>query len=319
LAFTVRNESTRAWSLPFDASGGKVKGEGQPVTSIGKLAAMLNLSRDGKRLLYVTDLPGTQQWELWEKSLENNRETLLTVGDVVTIASPCWSRDGRRIGYRRDRSVPDRKGYSIVVQPAEGGDEQVIASGADDNIFDWSADGQWILATTDRQSPRRWGSIVLYPIASAPNAETKMRVITSHLEYGLFQARFSPDERWVCFNAVKAGNVSTIYVVPSSGGEWIRITEENGWSDKPHWSPDGKAIYFLSNRGTGLYNVWGIRFDPEQGKPVGEPFRVTWFDSPNKLVLADLGAAEISLSADRLVLPIVEVTGNIWVLDGVDR
>ncbi|HEY9504045.1 MAG TPA: hypothetical protein VIR01_20565, partial [Pyrinomonadaceae bacterium] len=145
------------------------------------------------------------------------------------------------------------------------------------------------------------------------------RVVTSHPEYNLFQARFSPDDRWVCFNAVKAGNVSTIYVVPSSGGEWTRITEDNVWSDKPHWSPDGKTIYFLSNRATGFYNVWGIRFDPQRGKPVSEPFRVTSFDSPGKVVWSNLGSAEITLSADRLVVPITEVTGSIWVLDGVDR
>jgi hypothetical protein len=33
----------------------------------------------------------------------------------------------------------------------------------------------------------------------------------------------------------------------------------------------------------------------------------------------EFGASEITLNADRLVLPITEVTGNIWVLDGVDR
>ena len=65
--------------------------------------------------------------------------------------------------------------------------------------------------------------------------------------------------------------------------------------------------------------MWGIRFDPQQGKPVGEPFRVTSFDSPGKMVWAKLEESEITLSANRLVLPITEVTGNIWVLDGVDQ
>jgi hypothetical protein len=65
--------------------------------------------------------------------------------------------------------------------------------------------------------------------------------------------------------------------------------------------------------------VWGIRFDSQQGKAVGEPFRVTSFDSPGKIVWPKLGGADITLSVDRLVLPITEVTGNIWMMDGVDR
>jgi Tol biopolymer transport system component len=319
LAFTVRNESTRAWSLPFDSHAGRFVSEGQPVTPSGKLSAFINLSRAGKHLLFLTDLPGTQQWQLWDKSLADNHETLLTVADASYIANPCWSRDGSRIAYRKNHSESSRDEFYIVVQPAGGGDEQVIASGADDVIFDWSADGKSILATSDRESPRRWGVLALYPVSAAPHAEAQMRVITSHPAYNLFQARFSPDDRWVCFNALKPGNVSVIYCVSSSGGEWTRITEDNGSSDKPHWSPDGKAIYFLSNRGTGFFNVWGIRFDSEQGKPIGDPFRVTSFDSPGRMVWPLLGGSEIALSADRLVLPITEVTGNIWVLDGVDR
>ena len=157
-----------------------------------------------------------------------------------------------------------------------------------------------------------------YPLAAAPHAEAQRRVITSHPEYSLFEARFSPDDRWVVFQATKAGDNATVYVVPPSGGEWTRITEDNVWSDKPRWSPDGKTIYYKSNRVTRFFNVWGIRFDPVRGKPLGEPFRVTSFDSPGRMMLPQPQNL-IALSADRLVLPITEVTGSIWVLDNVDR
>ena len=78
------------------------------------------------------------------------------------------------------------------------------------------------------------------------------------------------------------------------------------------------TIYFISNR-TGFLNVWGIRFDPAQGKPLGQPFRVTAFESPGRMVFTGVGSLEISLSRDRLVAPIMEVSGNIWMLDNVDR
>jgi hypothetical protein len=90
------------------------------------------------------------------------------------------------------------------------------------------------------------------------------------------------------------------------------------WDDKARWSLDGRTIYFVSNR-TGFFNVWGIRFDPARGAPVGEPFRVTTFDGPGQMVLPRPGLLELSIAGDRMVLPITEVSGSIWMLTNVDR
>jgi dipeptidyl aminopeptidase/acylaminoacyl peptidase len=147
-----------------------------------------------------------------------------------------------------------------------------------------------------------------------------MRSVTSHPDYNLWEGRFSPDGRWISFNATKAlaDDVTTIYVTAATGGEWRRISEGRNWDDKPFWAPDGKTIYFLSNR-AGFFNVWGIRFDPVQGKPVGEPFRVTAFDKPSHMMLPVNRQLKWSLSATHLALPVAEVSGNIWILENVDR
>ena len=318
LAFTVRSESTRAWSFPFDARAGKVKGAGTPVTATGIDPQGLNLSSDGRQLLFVARRPGTDKSELRVKSLADNRENLLTLNEEY-IATASWSRDGTHVAYHgRCSMCTGRDDLSIFVLPAGGGKEAVIASGAEELVWDWSADGQWLLVSSARATPRRWGVLALYPLAAAPNAEAKGRVITSHQEHSLFEARLSPDDRWVCFQATKAGAQAVVYVVSSSGGDWTKITEDNVWSDKPHWSPDGKTIYYISNRGTAFFNVWGIRFDPARGQPVGQSFRVTSFDSPGRMVWPNY-AVEIALSMDRLLVPITEVTGSIWVLDNVDQ
>jgi len=322
LAYTIRTERTRIWSLPFNASTGRVRGAGQPVTSADKDAWKLDLSRDGRKLVFAASRAGKE--ELWEKSLDDGRETLLRPADDFTRYSPRWSRDGLRLAYRRDRGTDPgqaRFEFSIVQTPSGGGDEQLVTfpSRFDEFAYDWSADGEWILGNSSRHSPGRF-LISLFPLRAAPHAENQMRVVTSHPEYTLWQPRFSPDERWICFNALKEteAGVSTIYVVPSSGGDWTPITEGRHWEGKARWSHDGKTIYFVSNR-TGFFNVWGIRFDPRTGKPAGDAFRVTEFESPGRMVLPLLGRLEMSLAADRLVLPIMEVSGSIWVLENVDR
>jgi Tol biopolymer transport system component len=90
-----------------------------------------------------------------------------------------------------------------------------------------------------------------------------VQAVASHPEQNLYQARFSPDDRWVSFIAAKAveAGISTIYVIPAAGGEWRQITEGKYFDDKPRWEPSGRKLYFISNR-TGFFNVWGIGFDP---------------------------------------------------------
>jgi hypothetical protein len=62
--------------------------------------------------------------------------------------------------------------------------------------------------------------------------------------------------------------------------------------------------------------VWGIRFDAVKGKPVGDPFQVTSFESPS-LMVPDIPPVELSLTQEKLVLTIAEVSGSIWILDNV--
>jgi Tol biopolymer transport system component/DNA-binding winged helix-turn-helix (wHTH) protein len=324
LSFTARTEQTRIWSIPFDATTGRVLGTGQAVSE-GKMDAIVpDLSRDGKKLVFKIQRADQQKYELRERSLEDASERLLVIGDEFNRGLPRWSPNGDQLVFIHFRQSSAERGpneLSMVLLPAGGGKEQTLTSPIDswEIPWDWSADGEWILASSDRKTPNRLG-LYLFPIAAAPHAETQMRPVISHPDYNLWEGRFSPDGRWVSFNATKAlaDDVTTIYVAPATGGEWRRISEGRDWDDKPVWAPDGKTIYFLSNR-AGFFNVWGIRFDTVQGKSAGEPFRVTAFDKPSHMMLPINQQLKWSLSANHLALPVTEVSGNIWILENVDR
>jgi hypothetical protein len=68
-----------------------------------------------------------------------------------------------------------------------------------------------------------------------------------------------------------------------------------------------------------LYNVWALPFDDVGGRALGVPFRVTHFDSLAHQISTDIGSTEQSVSRTRLVLPMTDMTGSIWMLDNVDR
>ena len=74
------------------------------------------------------------------------------------------------------------------------------------------------------------------------------------------------------------------------------------------------AAVILSNRG-GLFNVWAVRFDPLANQQVGEPFPVTHFDGPGETIYPLAGSMDIGVSPDQLVIPVVNPTGHVSLLE----
>lgn len=323
LAFTIRTERTRVWSFPFDASHGRITGEGKAISEPGLDASEPALSPHGKKLAFLIERAG--KWEIWQKSLEDGSERLLLTNDRG-LGVARWTRDGKRLyHYRRDSAknantalaLPEETAYLLT----PGGTEQRVTSPKPMpwgwGISDESPDGQWLLLMCqERPGEGRW-RLCLAPASPLPIMEDQARVVLADAHHDIYNASYSPDGRWILFQAVEstAAGISKIGVIDASGGRWTLVPKGSHWDDKPHWSPDGKRIYFLSNR-SGFQNVWGIRFDPLVGNLVDEPFRVTSLDSPG-LMVKDL--AEFSVARDRLVVPITEVSGNIWMLENVDR
>jgi len=166
-------------------------------------------------------------------------------------------------------------------------------------------------------------SIGLWPLSGAPRADTEVTVLASDPAYNLWQARFSPKERWIAFVAQKVDtpNTSRLAVMPSSGGDRSRrrfLGDPQGLTDKPRWSPDGHILYFIRLDG-GYYTMWGQPFDPDNGTAVGAPFKVTHFDSPASYILKNLGLMEPDVSRTQLIVSIEERTGRILIMDNVER
>ena len=108
---------------------------------------------------------------------------------------------------------------------------------------------------------------------------------------------WSPNGRFVAsFGACRSAK-------PTIPGGWRDILDDSRWQaarrsrsspsdapvdSNPVWSPDGRWLYFASDRG-GSMNLWRVGIDPASGQKRGEPEPVT---TPSPYV------AGISLSAD---------------------
>jgi Tol biopolymer transport system component/DNA-binding winged helix-turn-helix (wHTH) protein len=315
LAFTGERQQIRAWAFPFDANHGHVSGPGEPITTAGVEAWSVNLSRDGKKLAFWGDRDG--QIGTWERSLPNGREEPLVAGDSYFRAAPIWSPDGKRAAYNRQPTF-SCEGQVVVWSSDNRNEYPVGAAEADLGIVDdWSPDGKSLLVV-DCNDPAAIWQLFVDPAFSENSTARK---IAADPNYGLYQPHFSPDGKWIAFVAEKTQfhrHIFTIYAMPASGGSWVRITDGQQWDDKPRWSPDGKTIYLLSDR-RGFLNLWGVRFDPVKGRKEDEPFQVTSFETSTQMIPKHMPTIEFSLTNDRLVLPMAQTSGNIWILDNADR
>jgi Tol biopolymer transport system component/DNA-binding winged helix-turn-helix (wHTH) protein len=316
LAFAVRDDRIRLWSFQIDAASGRVAGAGEPITASAFDALSPVLSRDGTQLIFGAERGGTQ--ELWRKSIVDGRETLVVAGDDFHRVGPVWSYDNSRVMYLRSRRDPagGTSESELVTVPVSGGQEQVLRTEEQvDRLFDWSADGAWILAAAWPR-PGAPYELILLPADAKSGAER--RVLASDSQSNLWKARLSADQKWVVFTVPTEPGASAIYAVPAAGGDRVKITSGVFFDDRPRWSPDGRIVYFLSSR-SGFFNVWARRFDSDRGAALGEPFAVTQFNDPAQTIPPRTVQLGMSISRDRLIIPIASASGNIWVLDGLNR
>ena len=312
LAFVTRSETARLWSLPFDARTRQLTGDASPLTAANMSVASLDVSADGKTLVYLAARPGKRTMELWSSRFDDTQPVLL--GEALSFFVPRVSRDGTRVAYRIERdgqSPPRRLAWLTIGQ----GQEHTMAQGLV-NAMDWSPDGARLLHNCP--PPEQFATLCDSPATATSAADARPVVIDP--DYSIWQGRYSPDGRWVLFNAQgrKDPGVSILGVAPASGGKWIPLTDRTLWADKARWSPDGRAIYFISNRESAFFDVWGIEFDPATGSSTGKEFRVTRYEDPGRMVAAS-ALSELAVTPTRIIVPITETSGSIWVLDGLKR
>ncbi len=165
----------------------------------------------------------------------------------------------------------------------------------------WSPDGQFIAYSSDRS-----GNFDIWVQQVSGGNPVQITNDPAHD----WQPHWSPDGKQIVFRSERDGG--GLFVVPAFGGT-ERMVSSIGY--RPLWLHHGKTIYFLSSR-SGFWNVWGIHFDTAKWKPAGQPFLVTSLERPAQIVP---GLQETSVAKDRLVLPVTEVSGSIWILEDVDR
>jgi Tol biopolymer transport system component len=206
---------------------------------------------------------------------ESTLETLAIDSGIRTVIyrarerfeAPNWSRDGKTFLFNR--------GGKIYTLPVSGGMPAQLDTGAADrcnNDHGLSPDGRWLaISHTDpelRQS-------VISVLSSAGGTPKRVTPLGPSYWHG-----WSPDGQTLAYCAQRKGEFD-IYTITEPAGEEKRLTTAPGLDDGPDYTPDGKRIYFNSDR-TGVMKIWRMNADGTgQEQVTSGADHADWFPHPS--------------------------------------
>ena len=218
-------------------------------------------SSDGRWIAYVTY--NKDAIELWAFDLETKQSHQLTSGGAVNV-EPRFSPDGKRLAFvsttyngRFHIFVGDFSGGELTnVQRLTGETRSKLPrfyySEFDHEISPtWSADGADLIFVSNRG--HIYGTGGFWRMKAEPGAEAH----EIHYEETAWKARpdFSPDGKRLVYASYLGGQWHQLWTMPSQGGDPFPISYGDFDNTNPRWSPDGREIAFISNRG-GNTSLW---------------------------------------------------------------
>jgi serine/threonine-protein kinase len=271
------------FAVPFDLESLEIRGTPVPIlpslTVFSGGATQLGFSRNGtliyadrgvaaieaSRPLVWVDLDGTES------------EIPL---DMPGAQVPRISPDGRRIAYLSE-------GHVWIYDVVTGSNTQLTADGTGNEDPIWSADGQWIYFTSEREgtddedgfrkasdfssdaerlytapgeneitsaSPDgQW--LVVREDSGVRGADLRLAPtepggeLRDYLraDWNELEGTVSPDGRWMAYTSTEFGSAEVFVRAFPDPGEKWRISQGGGWD--PVWDPTGSALYFVTPNG----------------------------------------------------------------------
>lgn len=242
--FSIALSASSAGPLAYRSGGGErqlvwLDRSGRQIDTVGgpDVAAQtdaIRLSPDGRPVALVRMVGGNR--DVW--LIETVRGALRRFTfDGGRDSEPIWSPDGSRIVLASLRNgLPD-----FYEKPVSGtGTETLLfASSEFKNIFDWSADGRFILYTS--QTPKAGRDLWALPLFG-----DRKPFLVAQTPFEETEGRFSPDGRWIAYQSNESGRTE-IYVkpFPGSGGR-SQVSTDGGTNAQ--WGRDGRELFYRAGQ-----------------------------------------------------------------------
>ncbi len=174
--------------------------------------------------------------DIFSVPAENGSTYNLTSTQGIREIYPRWSPDGKYISYYSDASGE----YEIyLLENKKGATPKQLTSGSSAWKYDaeWSPDSKYMVYF-DRTLQLK-----------LVNVETGNTTIVTHADRQEIRAySFSPDSKWITYEKEGENGLSAVWVYNIETTENHQVTDDSFNDGAAVFSPDGKYIYFMSDR-----------------------------------------------------------------------
>ena len=215
-----------------------------------------NPSPDGKILYFSTTRNG--RLGIWNLKLnEQGGLRTVTSGNTADFM-PSLRPETDLIYY--SAILPGTSNPAFIWnRPLNGGMPEQLTEGSQPQ---WSPDGKKLLYVKGSLADNKcriW--------TCDPDGSNQTLISSGSGDFNDIDPRWSNDSSKIIFasdrSVVKGKHNYDIYIMDADGGNLTQLTTNSSRDDKPVFAPDGKTVFFRSNRGL-VWDIWTMQINSEK-------------------------------------------------------
>jgi eukaryotic-like serine/threonine-protein kinase len=250
-ADTARNPAPRFSQLTYDET----------------LELSPSIAPDGENFVFAR--AGAGGFDIYLQRVGGRNAINLTKRCSASDSQPAYSRDGTQIAYRSEC-----EGGGIFVMGATGESSRRVV----DSCFNpsWSPTGSKLVCGTENVgfTPTSRGSVSSLWTVDVQSGQRELL-----LDHDGVQPSWSPNGHRIAYWGIVGESAQRdIWTIDPNAGDpkstIVRVTNDEAVDWNPVWSPDGRYLYFGSDR-NGATNLSRVRIDEKRGTTIGQPEPMT--------------------------------------------
>lgn len=244
-AYSIARQRSHIWAATIARSGTRADSTIEQITNEAEAIEGLDISRDGKWLVYDSDRSGNQ--DIYKLRIGEGGDADGGGGAPIQLTHdpspdhvPQWSPNGREIAYYSERTG----NRDIRVMNAEGHDDRAVTTSAlQEHDATWSPDGRSLAFVAGGYG---LGAHIVVVSRDSQGDWAARRQLTNETgaarDEGPNLTRWSPDGRWIAFKAHRSLEI----ISPQTGMRrvLVRPGQIDGWETSGvAWGRSSDTVY----------------------------------------------------------------------------